>query len=131
MRIEDQKEVNQFFNNMTDVFVKSLTMGFPQIEINDIKLENELLNTYFFTGCKYIQNGIEPKVIEILMESLLLKIIKQGKDLEEIEIFQLVLSKKVLELLQNHRVKEYLDYQSYLVTYPDKHYNELKLLNFS
>lgn len=34
---------------MTDIFVKSLTMGFPQIEINNIKLGHKLLNTYFLT----------------------------------------------------------------------------------
>ncbi len=54
-----------------------------------------MLEEYLEIGCEYIKKGLDPNAIELLMESLLYNIVKT-KDVVEVDIFQLVLLKKLL-----------------------------------
>lgn len=125
---KNQDIINNLFSNTTDIFLKAMNCGFPEINSNDINLNNKLLEEYLEIGCEYIKKGLDPNAIQLLMESLLYNIVKT-KDVVEVDIFQLVLLKKIIRLLQEKDVNLYLEYQEQFVSYPDRAYNESKLLS--
>lgn len=121
----NQDDLDLFFTSLSNFFVNTLKEGLANTSSDNIKFKYISSQEIFNIGYHYIQSGICPDTIKVLIETEILFKIKNSS-LKKDEILQMILLKEILIYIQNSDLNKFLDIQNQLCSNKFRSINETK-----
>lgn len=108
MELINNKNLDTFFELISKIFYYTLNKGFVAVNVNDYTFESFFSGVIFKFGFELIQNGYEPSIINILLNTKAEYLIKNN-NISEYEILEIKLLINIITLIQEQKVEEFLN----------------------
>ena len=125
----NQNKLDLFFTVLSDLFVNILENGLASVEIGTVKFESSLTTHAFALGFNCIQDGMHPYIIQAILESQILVLLK-NEDISDNELFELKLLEKIMMTFQEKDYVKFLNFQNRLCSMQTYCVNEMKFEKF-
>jgi len=102
-----QSGLDSFFITISEFMCVYLNFGISELDYKNICFENKYTKKYFITAFSCLVNGVDIFTLEIVLSYMKVTIIR-NKSISQQELLEIALLEKILKLIQQRQVDEYL-----------------------
>ena len=126
MEFINHTDIDAFFNQLTECFVKILRNGLADFNAKEISFENARIDHIFHTGMHCVQRAYNPETIQIVLDAQILSLLN-SEQLTEQDILKMQIIKKCVLCFQDRNVRAFSSLNHQLGSAATASYNDMKL----